>query len=322
MKPAPFEYVAPRSLEEALDVLAAGDDVKILAGGQSLIPLLNMRLASPKRLVDLGRIPELAYVTDRDGGYAIGAMTRQRAAERDERITRDLPLLAEALRSVGHPQIRNRGTIGGSIAHGDPAAELPAVAVCLDAQVTVRSARGSRTVPARDLYLGYLATTLEPDEILTEIWLPRATARTGYVWLEFARRHGDYAIAGVGVAITLAEDGQRVGQARIALTGVGGAPIRATVAESVLAGAQPDADGHLDPSRLREAAEAVRAAIEPDADVHATAAYRRHLAGVLTERALATACQRAQESVGTPPLPREGDDVGGADSCAAQRIGG
>src|SRR5215207_3452820 len=204
MKPAPFAYVAPRSLHEALGVLAAGDEeTKLLAGGQSLIPLLNMRLASPKRLVDLGRVSELAYVTERDGGYAIGAMTRQSALERDDRISRDVPLLAEAIRWVGHPQIRNRGTIGGSIAHGDPAAELPAVAVCLDGRLTVRSARATRTVEARDLYLGYLMTTLAPDELLTEVWLPKAPAHTGYAWLEFARRHGDYAIAGVGVAVTL-----------------------------------------------------------------------------------------------------------------------
>ena len=178
MKPPPFAYVAPRSLDEALGALAgADDDTKILAGGQSLIPLLNMRLAAPARLVDLGHVTELAHVTERDGGYAIGAMTRQRTLERDDRVTRDVPLLAEAIRWVGHPQIRNRGTLGGSIAHGDPAAELPAVAVCLDARLTVRGPRGSRTLAARDLYLGYLATTLAPDEILTDVWFPKATAR-------------------------------------------------------------------------------------------------------------------------------------------------
>ena len=168
MKPAPFAYVAPRSLDEALDALSSADeDTKILAGGQSLIPLLNMRLASPKRLVDLGRVNELAYVAEHDGGYAIGAMTRQSTLERDDRVSRDVPLLAEAIRWVGHPQIRNRGTVGGSIAHGDPAAELPSVAVCLDARLTVRGPRGERTLAASDLYLGYLATTLAPDEILS-----------------------------------------------------------------------------------------------------------------------------------------------------------
>jgi carbon-monoxide dehydrogenase medium subunit len=313
MKPAPFAYVAPRSLDEALGALAGGDgDTKILAGGQSLIPLLNMRLASPARLVDLGRVKELAYVSERDGGYAIGAMTRQHVLERDDRIARDLPLLAEAVAYVGHPQIRNRGTVGGSIAHGDPAAELPAVAVCLDARLTIQSARGTRTVDARDLYLGYLATTLEPDEILTEVWLPKAPASSGHAWLEFARRHGDYAIAGVGAVITLAGDGQHAAQAigadqtngadraiigaRIAVTGVGGVPIRASAAEAILVGARPDASGHLDPPRLREAIAALRAALDPSADVHATAEYRRHLAGVLAERAILLAYQRAQGS--------------------------
>jgi carbon-monoxide dehydrogenase medium subunit len=292
MKPAPFAYVAPRSLDEALDVLAAGDETtKILAGGQSLLPLLNMRLASPARLVDLGRVPELAYVREQDGGYAIGAMTRQRAVERDERLTRDVPLLAEGIRWVGHPQIRNRGTIGGSIAHGDPAAELPAVAVCLDARITIRSRRGTRTVAARDLYLGYLATTLEPDEIVAELWLPKAPAQTGYAWLEFARRHGDYAIAGVGVAATV-RDGAIVA-VRLALTGVGGSPVRADEAEAILAGARLDANGRPDAEAVRAAVGALRAAIEPDTDVQATAHYRRHLAGVLAERALTRACERA-----------------------------
>jgi carbon-monoxide dehydrogenase medium subunit len=311
MKPAPFAYVAPRSLDEAFEVLAAGDEAtKILAGGQSLIPLLNMRLASPARLVDLGRVKELAYVRERDGGYAIGAMTRQSAVERDERITRDVPLLAEAIRWVGHPQIRNRGTVGGSIAHGDPAAELPAVAVCLDARVTVQSRRGVRTVDARDLYLGYLATTLEPDEIVTEVWLPKLTESTGYVWLEFARRHGDYAIAGVGVAATVQDEA--IVSARLALTGVGGTPVRASAAEAILAGARLVGAGSsgrhpvggtsgaplsVEPARLRAAVEALRAATDPDDDVQATAQYRRHLAGVLAERALLAACERARATV-------------------------
>ena len=293
MKPAPFEYHAPRSLDEALDLLSSADeDTKILAGGQSLIPLLTMRLASPKRLVDLGRVKELAYVTEQDGGYAVGAMTRQSVLERDPRVANELPLLAEAVGYVGHPQIRNRGTVGGSIAHGDPAAELPAVAVCLDARLTIRGPRGARTLDARDLYLGYLATTLTPDEILTDIWFPKASAKTGYAWLEFARRHGDYAIAGVGVSVTLEAD--VVSEARVTVTGVGGTPIRASAAESVLVGARVDDSGRLEADRVRQAGEALRAAVDPSTDVQATAAYRRHLAGVLLERALLRACQRAR----------------------------
>jgi carbon-monoxide dehydrogenase medium subunit len=307
MKPAPFAYVAPRSLDEALATLAAGDEeTKLLAGGQSLIPLLNFRLASPKRLVDLGRVPELAHVTERDGGYAIGAMTRQGALERDERISRDLPLLAEAIRWVGHPQIRNRGTIGGSIAHGDPAAELPAVAVCLDARLTVQGPKGARTLAARDLYLGYLATTLAPDEILTEVWLPKARPQTGYAWLEFSRRHGDYAIAGVGVAVSV--QGDTVSEARIVATGVGGTPVRAMAAEAILAGARVEDGERIEAGRIAGAVAALREAIEPADDVQATAAYRRHLAGVLAERALPVACRRA-DSPHPSPLPG-GEGVG------------
>ena len=296
MKPPPFEYVAPRSLDDALDVLSRADgETKILAGGQSLIPLLNMRLASPKRLVDLGRVEELSYIAVRDGGYAIGAMTRQRALERDPRIAADLPLLAEAVACVGHPQIRTRGTLGGSIAHADPAAELPAVAICLDARLTIRGPRGARTLEAHDLYLGYLATILQPDELLEAIWFPKAVPNTGTCWLEFARRHGDYAIVGVGVRVTLQAD--RIAEASIVVTGVGGTPVRAGLAETLLAGARVDERHRIDPTSLRTAVEALRGAIDPATDVQATAAYRRHLAGVLAERALLRACQRAGHGV-------------------------
>jgi carbon-monoxide dehydrogenase medium subunit len=341
MKPAPFAYVAPRSLAEVLGALAcADDDTKLLAGGQSLIPLLNMRLATPARLIDLGRVSELAYVEARTQqhptgrseadapGYAIGAMTRQRALERDPRILRDVPLLAEAVGFVGHPQIRNRGTVGGSIAHGDPAAELPAVAVCLDARVTIQGPRGSRSVPASSLYLGYLATTLAPDELLTEVWFPSSPPHTGSAWLEFARRHGDYAIAGVGVTVTLAgsadrsatpgrtetnsalgagvgteisvgagvdaADGGTIVAASIVAMGVGGVPVRATVAATSLVGARIDAAGRPESDAVRAAVAASRAATDPADDVQATAAYRRHLVGVLLERALPVACQRAR----------------------------
>jgi carbon-monoxide dehydrogenase medium subunit len=289
VKPAPFDYIAPRSLDEALGVLASsGGDAKILAGGQSLLPLLNMRLASPRRLVDLNRVPELAYIHEHDGGYAIGAMTRDSAVERDPSITRAVPLLAEAIGYVGHAAIRNRGTIGGSIAHADPSAELPAVALCLDARLTIQGPRGARTIGANDLFLGYLATSLEPDELLTEVWFPKAAPNTGRAWLEFARRHGDYAIVGIGV--TLTTEREAISEARIVATGVGGMPVRATAAETILAGSPPE------PARTQAAIDALRGAIEPDTDVHATAAYRRHLAGVLLDRALTLAYARAQDS--------------------------
>jgi aerobic carbon-monoxide dehydrogenase medium subunit len=285
MKPAPFDYVAPRSLDEALEALAdGGSDAKLLAGGQSLIPLLNFRLARPSLLIDLNRVDELAYVSSRDQGIAIGAMTRQATIERDAQLRQTQPLLFEAIGWVGHPAIRSRGTIGGSLAHADPAAELPAVAVCLDAQLSVAGPRGRRTVSAADFFVGYLTTVLEPDEILVETWLPPLRPSTGQAWIEFARRHGDFALAGVAVSLSLERD--QVCDARIVLTGVGGMPARAREAETLLVGGSV-------PERASAAAEAARSAIDPDADIHASKEYRTHLAGVLTERAIRLAHERA-----------------------------
>lgn len=286
MKPAPFDYVVPRTVSEAVAALAeAGDDAKVLAGGQSLMPLLNFRLARPTLLVDLNRVAELAYIGEKEGGWSIGAMTRQATLERDATITRAYPLLADALGWVGHHAIRSRGTFGGSLAHADPAAELPAVAVCLDAQLTVRGPTGDRLVRAEDFFQGYLTTVLKPDEILVDTWLPPSARATGQAWTEFARRHGDFALVGVGVSLTLA-DIDRVASARIVLTGVGGRPFRAREAETLLVG------GTIE-ERIRAAADGVRSTIDPDADIHATKAYRAHLAGVLTERAIRIAHERA-----------------------------
>ncbi len=287
MKPPLFEYVAPASVDEAAAELARhGNEAKLLAGGQSLLPLLNMRLASPGRLIDLNRVTGLAYVEERDGGVAIGAMTRQRALERSAVVAARVPLLAEAIPWVGHVAIRSRGTLGGSLAHADPAAELPAVAVCLDARVTVRGPTGVRTLPARELFLAPMTTALRATELLVEAWFPVAPPRSGAAWIELARRHGDYALVGIAAVVTLTDD--VVTEARLALTGVGGAPVRATDAEARLAG-RP-----LAPERLEEAASAVREAIRPEADIHATADYRRHVAGVLTVRALRMAAARAR----------------------------
>jgi aerobic carbon-monoxide dehydrogenase medium subunit len=285
MKPPPFEYVAPTSIDEAVAALAqGGTEAKVLAGGQSLVPLLNFRLARPGVLVDLNRVAELAYVTGRDGGIAIGAMTRQARVERDPALAHSQPLLREAIRWVGHAAIRSRGTIGGSLAHADPAAELPAVVVCLDAQLSVIGPRGRRSIPAADFFLGYLSTALEPDEILLEAWLPALAPCTGQAWLEFARRHGDFALAGVAVSLCLR--GERVETARIVLTGVGGTPVRAREAETLLIGSSVL-------ERVSAAADAVRSTIDPDADIHASKEYRAHLAGVLTERAVRLAYERA-----------------------------
>jgi aerobic carbon-monoxide dehydrogenase medium subunit len=285
MKPAPFEYVAPRSLDEALDALArGGPDAKLLAGGQSLIPLLNFRLARPALLVDLNRVPGLAYVRARGRGVAVGAMTRQVTVERDSGLRETQPLLAEAIGWVGHAAIRTRGTIGGSLAHADPAAELPAVAVCLDAELTITGPRGMRAVAAQDFFLGYLTTALAPDEVLTEAWLPPVGPSTGQAWLEFARRHGDFALAGVAVSLTLQND--EVTDARIVLTGVAGKPARAREAETLLVGGTVA-------ERASVAADAARTSIDPDADIHASKQYRSQLAGVLTERAIRIANERA-----------------------------
>ena len=288
MKPAPFDYVAPRTLDEAVAALAdGGSDAKVLAGGQSLVPLMNFRLARPSLLVDLNRIAELAYITPRAGGLAFGAMTRQAAVERHPNLATTQPLLAEAIRWVGHPAIRSRGTFGGSLAHADPAAELPAVTVCLDAVMRVMGPKGRREASAADFFQGYLTTALAPDEILEEVWLPPLPPRTGQAWLEFARRHGDFAL--VGVAASISVDGDSVSEARLALIGVDARPVRPREAETLLIG------GTLD-ERVGAAADAVRSVIEPEADIHATREYRLHLAGVLAERAIRLAHERALQA--------------------------
>jgi len=287
VKPPAFEYVAVASTEEAVAQLAAhGDDARLLAGGQSLMPILNMRLATPGRLVDLNRVGALSYIVERRGGVAIGAMTRQRTAERSELVATAVPLLAEALPWVGHTAIRNRGTIGGSLAHADPAAELPAVAVCLDARFTVRGEAGERTLAAREFFRGYLTTALAPTELLTEVWFPSALLGSGAAWIEFACRHGDYALVGVAAVVTL--EGSTVRRASLAVTGVDGVPVRAIDAERLLIGAPLSAES------MAAAAESVRRPLEPQDDIHATAAYRRHLAGILTVRALTRAGDRAR----------------------------
>jgi carbon-monoxide dehydrogenase medium subunit len=294
MKPAPFDYLAPRSLDEALAALADADaadgETKLLAGGQSLVPLLNFRLATPRRLVDLNRVPDLSYVRQQDGGFAIGAMTRQYLLEHDTTLAAGVPLLSQALPWVGHLAIRTRGTLGGSLAHADPAAELPAVAVCLDARLSLVSPRGTRSLGADEFFVDYLTTRLEPDEVLVEAWFPTIKPATGQAWLEFARRHGDFALAGVGVSLSLDDD--QITEARIALTGVGATPVRARQAELALVG------GSL-AERMSAAVEAVRASLDPPSDIHASSEYRVHLAGVLTERALNQAHQRAREASAT-----------------------
>lgn len=286
MKPAPFDYVPAGSVAEAVGVLARhGAEAKVLAGGQSLVPMLNMRLARPSVVVDINGATGLDRIAETDDMVAIGALVRQRAAERW--ASTRLPLLAEALRAVGHVAIRTRGTVAGSIAHADPASELPAVLRCLDGAVVARGAAGERVVPATELYVAPLVTTLGPDELITEVRFARPPGEAGWGFAEVARRHGDFALVGVAALLWLGRDAQVAG-ARLAFFGAGATPVRGSAGEAILAGAQPGED------RIREAARAAAAALEPDDDLHATAVYRRRVAAVLAERALATALDRCR----------------------------
>ena len=287
MKPAPFAYAAPRGLAEALSLVREhGAEGKVLAGGQSLVPLLAMRLARPAVLIDLNRVRQLDYI--RDGREVrIGAMTRQRTAELSPIVRRRLPLLAEALGYVGHPQIRNRGTIGGTLAHADPSAELPAVLSALDGQVVLRSTRGTRTLGPHEFFLSYLTTALEPDELLVEVRLP-AHDRAGSAFVEVARRRGDYALVGVAAVVEVAEG--RIARARLAFTGVGAGPVRIGELEQAVVGKPADEE------TLTEAGRIASARLDPETDIHASAEYRREVAGVLTERALRLAVERARKS--------------------------
>jgi CO/xanthine dehydrogenase FAD-binding subunit len=287
MKPPPFEYLRPVTVGDALEMLdEPALEVKPLAGGQSLVPVMNFRLARPDRLVDINRLGDLAYIRRREGVLRIGALTRQRAVERSPVVAEHWTLLRQAIGWVAHPQIRNRGTVGGSIAHADPAAELPVALVALDAVVHVRSRRGDRSIPARDLFVTHLTTALEPDELLVEIEIPPVAPRTGTAFTEFARRHGDYGLGGAAISLTMDADG-RVARAAIALLAAGPVPVRASDAEALLAGRVPDA------AAAREAAAAATAGIQPTGDIHGSAGYRRELIGTLVERGVVQAAKEA-----------------------------
>ncbi|MFL6199083.1 MAG: FAD binding domain-containing protein [Thermoanaerobaculia bacterium] len=289
MKPAPFEYLAPDSLDAALDLLArSGGEAKLLAGGQSLIPVMNFRLAQPTLLVDLNRLRGLDYLREDAGGLRIGAMTRQRRLERDPLVARLAPLLSEAVPFIAHPQIRNRGTVGGSLAHADPAAELPAVAVALDARFRLQRAGGERWVEARDFFAGLFTTVLEPDEMLVEVALPPPPPNTGWAFLEVARRHGDYAQVGIAARVSLDEAGL-CREARLVYLSVGDGPVEAREAARMLAGTD------LSDEAIAAAADkASRDEMDPTGDIHASADFKRHLARVLTGRALRRARYRAK----------------------------
>jgi len=288
MKPPAFEYFEPTSVDEALALLREyGEEARVLAGGQSLVPLLNFRLARPRYLIDLNRIAALSYIRDQNGGLAIGAMTRQRAAERSELVRGRCPLLWEVMPLIGHFQIRNRGTIGGSLAHADPAAELPAVVTALKGELVAERAGSRRVFSPEQFFVGYLTTALEPDELIAEIRLPALPPRSGWSFLEVSRRHGDFALVGVAAVLTL-DGGGVCTHAALVLTGVGPAPVRAEEAARGLVGAKPR------PEAFQEAGRKVSERLQPDSDLHASAEYRKHVAGVLTRRALARALERAR----------------------------
>ena len=287
MKPAAFEYHRPESLEEAVEVLGRlGDEGRILAGGQSLLPLMNFRLAQPEHVVDVNRISELDYLREEDGGVRVGALARQSTVEHDAAVAERLPLLREALSLVAHPPIRHRGTLVGSIAHADPAAELPSAALALGATVSVRGEGGSREIAAQDFFLGPFETAIEPGELATEVSFPASAAGSGYGFVEFARRHGDFAIAGAGVILAL-RDGA-IADSRVVLCGVGPVPLRAAGAERALDGAAPSEE------TIAAAAEAAVEGIEPPGDMHGGSRYRIGVARAQVRRAIAKALDRAE----------------------------
>ena len=317
MKPAAFEYFDPTSIDEALELLARfGADAKPLAGGQSLVPLMNFRLAQPKVLVDLGRVAVLDYIRLDDARLRIGAMTTHAEIEESSMLAAVCPLLPAAARLVGHAQIRSRGTLGGSVAHADPAAEWPMVLLALDAQLRVRGARGQRSVAARDFFVTYLTTVLEADELVTEIELPIPPVGHGWSVQEITRRHGDFALVAVAAVVKRGADGS-LAQVRLAVGGVGGAPVDASDAAATLLGTRPE------PADLEALAQRVMEMLDPDTDVHAPAEYRREVAGVLCERALAEAIERArafgdQGALRPPGPPALGPSVVGPSGAEAE----
>ena len=289
MKPAAFEYHDPRQLSEALALLQMHPEVaKVLAGGQSLVPLMNFRLARPGVVVDINRVQELRHISEAPSGIAIGALARHADIDRSPLIADLMPVLREAARLVGHPQIRNRGTVGGSVAHADPAAELPCALLALEARYHLASVAGSRVVSGDDLFVDVFTTAIRPHELLVEIEVPTLPPRTGHAFVEFARRHGDFALGGACALLTLDGDG-RCARARLALLAAGPRPLRARAAEAVLEGT------HLDAAALERAAGAAVANVSPSGDIHGSSWYRVRLLETLARRSLDLAAGRARE---------------------------
>jgi aerobic carbon-monoxide dehydrogenase medium subunit len=288
MKLPQLDYEAPTTVPEAVELLAEHlDEASVLAGGQSLIPLLALRLAYPDVLIDINGIAELSGVSAAGGWVTIGAMTREYVAEESETVAETVPLLAAALPFIGHEAIRSRGTIGGSLAHADPAAELPAVARALDAEFVVRGPAGERVVPAAEWFEGYLTTSRRPDELLVEVRFPAAEPGSGVSFQEVARRHGDFAIAGLAASVTLSEGA--ISDARLAFAGMSDVPVRAVAAEDLLAGERPSA------GLFKEAARRATDGIDPPGDLHGSPEYRKRIAAALVRRGLQAAVDNADE---------------------------
>lgn len=290
MKPPPFDYRKASSLEQAATLLSeAGGGAKVLAGGQSLVPMMNFRLLAVETLVDINAIPGLAFIEPDGDGLRIGALTRHHAVEISTLVKQRFPVLSEAMDNVAHLAVRNRGTFAGSLSHADPAAEMPATTLLLDARIKTVRPDGTRSIDAADFFTGALSTALESDEIVTEIHIPALPPNTGWGFEEMARRSGDFAIAGAAATLTVKDS--VVADGRIALMGVGDTPLRARAAEALLKGKTMDAD------LIAAAAETARDGVTPNTDLHGSADYRRHLVGVLTRRVLERAWRRAKGEI-------------------------
>jgi CO/xanthine dehydrogenase FAD-binding subunit len=288
MKPAPFEYHAVSSLDAALELLEQyGEDAKILAGGQSLVPMMNFRLVRPKYLIDINYVGSLSYIRQSNGHLHIGAMTRHRELERSPLVEQRNGLLVEGVRLIGHGAIRSRGTVGGSIAHADPTAELPTMLAALDGSVKVARRGGDRIIPWSEFFVTYFTTALEQGEICTEVIVPSPGPRMGWAFEEFTLRHGDFALVGAAVVLEI-DAAHRCSAASLAIGGAGPVPVRAKQAEAFLMGQQ------LTPQLMAEAGRLVSGEVEPEGDLHASEQFRRHLAGTMATRALVRAAERAE----------------------------
>ena len=291
MKPAPFDYVIPGTLDEAVGYLSDEDiESHVLAGGQSLVPAMNMRMARPELLVDLGKLDALDFIREDNGSLVVGAMTTKRSMEYSPIVASSQPLVHAATLMIAHPQIRNRGTVGGSIAHADPAAEYPAVAMLLDAEIKAQGPGGERTISSSDFFISYFTTDLEEGEILTEVRFPPVTPNTGWSFKEFSRRHGDFALAGVGVTLNLDASGH-CENTRVVAFALGATPIRARALEEAINGETPSET--LFAAASKTIAEDLE---DPTSDIHASVEYRRELASVLGARALGEAVERTRAS--------------------------